>query len=170
MSRRRRTRSGDAFESHFVLEVPRSADVLSPSNTSTPSLEEKRNKDSVSVKEKLSIWDDRSVSSLPDYEEHLTWPDDDEDGGGSSSKLFPVSENTKKLLQESFLKGVANPSRRQMREKLGDPRCSPPTRTCIPKLDKMVKDRMSHKVVKLDKSLARLQALCSWASENPRRG
>ena len=43
-----------------------------------------------------------------------------------------------------------------MREKFGDPRC-PPTR--VPKLDKMVCDRISQEAVKVDRSLARLQAL-----------
>ena len=43
-----------------------------------------------------------------------------------------------------------------MREKFEDPRC-PPTR--VPKLDKMVKDRIAQESVKLDRSLVRLQVL-----------
>ena len=73
---------------------------------------------------------------MPNYEETLIWSDED-NGSQSSSKLFAVSENTSKVLKESFLKGIPNPYRRQMRERFGDPKC-PPTR--VPKLDKMVKD------------------------------
>ena len=43
-----------------------------------------------------------------------------------------------------------------MREKFEDPHC-PPTR--VPKLDKMVEDRIAQESVKLDRSLARLQVL-----------
>ena len=42
-------------------------------------------------------------------------------------KVFTMSKNTYKFLQESFLKAVPNQSRRQMKEKFGDPRCSPTT-------------------------------------------
>ena len=85
----------------------------------------------------------------------MIWLDED-DETQSSSKLFAVSENTNKVLKESFLKGIPNPSRRQMKERVGDPKCTP---TRVPKLDKMVKDRVSQESVELDRSLARLQAL-----------
>jgi hypothetical protein len=42
-----------------------------------------------------------------------------------------------------------------MREKFGDPEC-PPTR--VPKLDQLVKDRVSQESVKLDRALAKLKA------------
>ena len=102
------------------------------------------------------LWADRPAVEAPDYNEVITWPDDEEENGGNSTKLFAVSENTSKVLTDSFLKGLSNPSRRQMREKFGDPRC-PPTR--VQKLDKIVKDRMSQEAAKMDKTLARLQAL-----------
>ena len=68
-----------------------------------------------------------------------------------------MSEGTDKLLRDSFSKAIPNPTRKQLRKKNGDPRC-PPTR--VPKLDKMVQDRMSQGAVKLNRSLARLQAHC----------
>ncbi len=102
-------------------------------------------------------WADRSINEVPDYEEVITWLNEEDRPEGNSTKLFSVSENTKTLLQESFLKAVPNATRRQMREKFGDPKC-PPTR--VPKLDKMVRDRITLESMKLDKSLARLQALC----------
>ena len=52
-----------------------------------------------------------------------------------------------------MLRGIPTTSRRQTRERFGDPKC-PPTR--VPKL---VKDRVSQEAVKLDKAMARLQAL-----------
>ena len=76
----------------------------------------------------------------------------------STSKLFSVSENTEKLLRDSFTKGVSNPARKQWRERYGDPRC---VQTRIPKMDKMVKDRLRPDTAKMDRSLARLQALAT---------
>ena len=101
-------------------------------------------------------WADRPVTEVPNYKETIVWHDDEDGVEGNSSKLFTVLESTNTLLQESFLKGIPNATRRQMREKFGDPKC-PPTR--VPKMDKMVKDRITQESVKLDKSLARLQAL-----------
>jgi hypothetical protein len=92
-----------------------------------------------------------------------TYWDDEEPGDESTatctSNPFSVSENTSKLhvLQDSFSKAIPNPTRKQLKEKHGDPRCLPRR---VPKLDKMVRDRMSQGAVKLDQSLARLQALC----------
>ena len=70
------------------------------------------------------LWADRPVNEVPDYEV-VTWPDNEEENGGNSTKLFAVTENTSKVLKDAFLKGLSNPSRRQMREKFGDPRCPP---------------------------------------------
>lgn len=58
---------------------------------------------------------------MPNYEETLIWPNED-DETQSSSKLFTVLENTGKILDESFLNGIPNPSQRQMRERFGDPK------------------------------------------------
>ena len=55
-----------------------------------------------------------------------------------------MSENTDKVLRESFLRGLPR--------KFGDLKCSP---TRVPKLDKIVKDRVSQESIKQD----RLQAL-----------
>ena len=146
----------EALETRSTPEVLRSAEAFSLSNTSTPAPEVRNDVDSTPVNDRTAPWADRSVNSVPDYEETITWPDEEDETGGSSTKLFTVSESTNTLLQESFLKGVPKTARRQMREKFGDPRC-PPTR--VPKLDKMVKDRITQESVKLDKSPARLQAL-----------
>jgi hypothetical protein len=103
-------------------------------------------------------WSERPLDETPDYNLQLSWDDEDlGDESSATSNLFSISENTSKLLQDSFLKAIPNPARKQLREKHGDPRC-PPTR--VPKLDKMVRDRMSQGAVKLDRSLTRLQALC----------
>ena len=73
-----------------------------------------------------------------------------------NTKLFQMSETTEKLLKEAFMKGTTNPTRRQWKTRYGDPR-SVPTR--VPKLDKMVKDRLRPDTTKMDRALARLQAL-----------
>ena len=96
------------------------------------------------------------LDEVPDYNVQLVWDEEEEDTT-TNSKLFTVSENTGKLLRDSFSKAIPNPARKQLREKHGDHRC-PPTR--VPKLDKMVRDRMSQGAIKLDRSFARLQALC----------
>ena len=163
----------EAIESRSTPEVLGSAGAPAPSNTSTPAPEVRNAPNDTSAPAPVVQnddhstpvhggmaplpWAERSVNEVPDYEEVITWPDEEDGSEGNSTKLFSVSENTKTLLQESFLKGVPNATRRQMREKFGDPKC-PPTR--VPKLDKMVKDRITSESVKLDKSLARLQALC----------
>ena len=68
-------------------------------------------------------WADSLVSEVPKYEEKLTWPNDDKET--PSSKLFNVLENTDKVLMESFLRRLPNSCQRHMREKFGDPKCSP---------------------------------------------
>ena len=70
-------------------------------------------------------WADRSLTEVPNYEETIVWPDEEDGVEGGSSKLFSVSESTNTLLQESFLKGIPNATRRKMREKFGDPKCPP---------------------------------------------
>ena len=87
----------------------------------------------------------------PDYNALIIW--DDEDEGLISSKLFAVSENTDKLVRDSFSKAIP---RRQLQEKHGNSRCPPM------KVPKLVQDRMSQgdTCIELDRSLARLQALC----------
>jgi hypothetical protein len=52
------------------------------------------------------------ANKVPHYKETVIWPDEDDESGGGSSKLFAVSENTGKLLKESFLKVISNPSQR----------------------------------------------------------
>ena len=87
----------------------------------------------------------------------IIWPDEeDDDASSANSKLFAVSEATDKLLQDSFKKAVPNTTRKQWREHYGDPK-SPKTR--VPKLDKIVKDRLHQETAKLDQVLARIQAL-----------
>lgn len=88
--------------------------------------------------ERLS-WADRPLDKTPDYEQQLSWPDEDDDTLSANSSLFAVTEATDKLLQDSFSKRVPNTTRKQWRECYGDPKC-PKTR--VPKLDKMVKDRL----------------------------
>ena len=128
-----------------------------PVDTSTPAPEVRSNGGSTPTPTEQSLlWADRPVDEVPDYSAQITWDDEDDDNH-SNSKLFFVSEGTAKLLRDSFSKAIPNPTRKQLREKNGDPRC-PPTR--VPKLDKMVRDRMSQGAVKLDRSLARLQAHC----------
>ena len=68
-----------------------------------------------------------------------------------------MSDGTGNLLRDSFSKALPNPTRKQLREKNGKPRC---LLTRAPKLDNIVRDRMSQGAVKLDQSLARLQAHC----------
>ena len=127
------------------------------SNTLTPTLEVQRKDDSVPNNGRVTPWADRSVNAILDYEETLVWPDEEEgELSSSSTKLFSVSENTSKLLQESFLKGSPKPVSEADEREVQDPRC-PPTR--VPKFDKMVKDRIVQESVKLDRSLARLQVL-----------
>ena len=102
------------------------------------------------------LWADRPAIEQPDYDEVVVFPEDEDDDLNSNSKLFSVSENTEKLLQDSFTKGVSNPARKQWRERYGDPKC---VQTRIPKMDKMVRDRLRTDTAKTDRSLARLQAL-----------
>ncbi len=154
----------EVLEVRSVPETPAEPDNTSPTpealpnptpdGSSTPEVRSRsRATRSTPVNNQSTPWSERSLTEPRDYEEILVWPDEDDDQNNHTSKL---SENTNKLLQESFLKAVPNQSRRAMREKFGDPRC-PPTR--VPKLDKMVKDRISQETVRLDRSMARLQAL-----------
>ena len=46
--------------------------------------------------------------------------------------------------------------RKQWRERYGNPKCST---TRVPKLNKIIKDRMRAESIKLDKALSRIQAL-----------
>ena len=102
-------------------------------------------------------WPERPLDEVPDYEQVPVWPDEeDDDTSSANSKLFAVSEATDKLLQDSFKKAVPNITRKQWREHYGDPKC-PKTR--VPKLDKIVKDRLHQETAKLDRVLARIQAL-----------
>ena len=88
------------------------------------------------------------MDEVPDYEQVLVWPDEeDDDASSANSKLFAISEATDKLLQDSFKKAVPNTTRKQWREHYGDPKC-PKTR--VPKLDKIVKDRLHQETAKLD--------------------
>ena len=139
----------EALEVRSVLEAPADArpgdNTLTPApaaanpipnDTSTPEVRS-RSAQSIPATSPLTLWVDQSLTETPDYEETLVWPDEEDDQSSSLNKLFTVSENTNKLLQESFLKAIPNQAWRQMREKFGDPQC-PPTR--VPKLDKIVKD------------------------------
>ena len=102
-------------------------------------------------------WPERPLDEVPDYEQVLVWPDkEDDDASSANSKLFAVSEATDKLLQDSFKKAVPNTTRKQWREHYGNPKC-PKTR--VPKLDKIVKDRLHQETAKLDRVLTRIQAL-----------
>ena len=137
----------------------------SSSNTSTPAPEALRSdclapshEGSTPCREGLTPchggptpWADRSVNEVPNYDKVLVWPEDDEEA--SSSKIFAVSE---KVLRESFLEGIPAPSRKQLRERFGDPKCPPMQ---VPRVDKIVTDRVSQEKIKLDKALARLQAM-----------
>ena len=110
-------------------------------------------------------WANQLLDEISDHNLQLSW-DDEEPGDESvtTSNLFSVSENTRKLLQDSISKTTPNPTCKQLREKHGDPRC-PPTR--VPQLDKMVRDSTSQRAIKLDGSLARLQALCGCGRRWP---
>lgn len=74
------------------------------SNTLIPAPEvQRRGDDSSPTNDQMIPWADRSVSSTADYEETLSWLDEEEDElSSSTTKLFAVSENTSKLLKESF--------------------------------------------------------------------
>ena len=127
-------------------------------DTSTPAPEVQKNgRSTPTLTEQSLLWADFPVDEVPDYSAQITWDDEDEDNQLHGSKLFAVSGGMDKLLQDSFSKAIPNPTRKQLREKNGDPRY-PPTR--VPKLDKMVRDRMSQGAVKLDRSLTRLQTHC----------
>ena len=118
-----------------------------PVDTSTPAPEVRKNGGSMPTPTEQSLlWADRPVDEVPDYSAQITWDDEDDDNQ-TGSKLFAVSEGTDKLLRDSFSKAIPNPTWKQLREKNGDPRC-PPTR--VPKLDKMIRNRMSQGAVKLD--------------------
>ena len=64
----------------------------------------------------------------------------DDDPSPSNLKLFAVSEATEKLLNDTFSKVVLNAMRKQWQERYGDPKC---VKTRIPKLDTIMKDRLS---------------------------
>lgn len=86
------------------------------------------------------LWADQPPDEVPDYN---------------------CSARQRTQIQVPFSKNITNPACKQLREKHGEQRC-PPTR--VPKLDKMVWNRISKEAVKLDWSLARLQALCMDAA------
>ena len=134
-----------------------------PLNTSTPAPEARRPHVSETPGERQTkglerpSWAERPVDEVPDYEQEIVWPDEeDDDASSANSKLFAVTEATDRLLQDSFKKAVPNSTRKQWRERYGDPKCP---RTRVPKLDKIVKDRLHQETAKLDRALARIQAL-----------
>lgn len=132
---------------------------LGPIDASTPALEVRTGSSTPEVPKENSrprLWADRPPIEQPNYDEVIVFPDDYDDELEGNSKLFSVSESTEKLLRDSFTKGVSNPARKQWRERYGDPRC---VQTRIPKMDKMVRDRLRPDTAKTDRSLARLQAL-----------
>ena len=138
--------------------VVRQDSVLNPVNTSTPASEARSGSTSPGVNtsaETRRLWADREVHEAPDYDEIVVWPDEDDDLL-TKSRLFAVAEPTERFLKDSFSKGIPNATRKQWKERYGDPRCSA---TRVPKLDKIVKDRMKPDSIKLDKTLARIQAL-----------
>ena len=98
-------------------------------------------------------WADRSLNERMDYEAPLPWDEEDEEEAGV--KVITVSENTKKFLQDTFTRCVSNPTRKKWRERHGVPKSAP---TRVPKLDKVIKDRISSKTAKTDKDLGRIQA------------
>ena len=136
-------------------------DILPP-EVRTGSLTSEVSKENAPNQPSRLLWADRPPIEQPNYDEVVVFPDDYDDDYDddnelvSDSKLFNVSENTERLLREAFTKGVSNPARKQWRERYGDPRC---VQTRIPKMDKMVKDRLRSDTAKTDRSLARLQAL-----------
>ena len=105
----------------------RTSQMLAPVNTSTPAPKARSNLTLVSSEENHStttrFWADRPVEEVPDYDKVIKWPDEDDEAG--DTKLFPVSEETEKLLKEAFSKKVANSTRRQWKAKHGDPRLVP---------------------------------------------
>ena len=76
------------------------------------------------------LWADRPVDETLDYKQELSWPNEDNDTSPASSKLFSVTEATDKFLQDSFTKGVPNATRKQQRERYGDPKCPKHTHEC----------------------------------------
>lgn len=115
----------EALETRSTPEALGSAGAPALNSTSTPALEVQNGSDSTPMHSRSTPWADRSLTEVPNYEETIVWPDEEDGVEGGSSKLFSVSESTNTLLQESFLKGIPNATRRKMREKFGDPKCPP---------------------------------------------
>ena len=63
-------------------------------------------------------WTDHPVDEVPNYDELPWWPDDEEET--SDAKLFPVSDDTEKLLKEAFTEASTNSTQRQWKSKFGD--------------------------------------------------
>lgn len=167
---------GDVGQRLGALEAnkkPTSSHAVSPIGTSTPTPEARNGSNEVpevqgneTVRKtplnpaaaSLLSWAERPIDEVPNYEEQLTWPDEEDEASSGNSKLFAVSESTAKLLDDAFGKGVPNATRKQWRERYGDPKC-PKTR--VPKLDKIVKDRLTQETARMDRTLARIQALAT---------
>ena len=73
----------EALRTRAAQEVLRSAEALSLSNTSTPAPELQRDGDWTPIHERMALWADRSVNSVPDYGEAIIWPDEEDEKGGS---------------------------------------------------------------------------------------
>ena len=167
---------GDVGQRLGALEAnkkPTSSHAVSPIGTSTPTPEARNGSSEVPevqgneavVKTPLNpaaasllSWAERPVDEVPNYKEQLVWPDEEDEASSGNSKLFAVSESTGKLLDDAFGKGVPNATRKQWRERYGDSKC-PKTR--VPKLDKIVKDRLTQETARMDRTLARIQALAT---------
>ena len=102
----------EALETRSTLEASGSAGAPAPNSTSTPAPEVQNGSASTPMHSGSTPWADRPVTEVPNYEETMIWHDDEDGVEGNSSKLFTVSESTNTLLQESFLKGIPNATRR----------------------------------------------------------
>ena len=100
-------------------------------------------------------WADRPADEEMDHDAPLpTFDDEEEEGELPGVKAVQVSDNTGTFLWEAFTRSVTNATRKKWREKHGVPK-SDPTRT--PRLDKIVRDRVTPRTAKADKDLARIQ-------------
>ena len=80
--------------------------------------------------------------------------DEEEEEGEAGSRLIPLSEATKALLETAFSSNLSNPDRRKRVDRFGVPECD---HTRCPKLDAVLKTTLPKDAIKADSYLSRLQ-------------
>ena len=80
--------------------------------------------------------------------------DEEEEEGEAGSRLIPLSEATKALLETAFSSNLSNPDRRKRVDRFGVPECN---HTRCPKLDAVLKTTLPKDAIKADSYLSRLQ-------------